>query len=352
MTTKLNFNSERKQLDERVRYKQVALETISYLGKNIYSVDNMAIEFSPKAERAIDALTGITPKQKEIVSTASGNTGLGFLRNYMNIATNIKKQKEVVFIADANEQIVSDVVPLVEDFISYDSFFNLAEMIVDKGQYEVSNVEIASQGTGIMLHLNSLNPTIKKIGNNEEFVADGIYLHWGVASVETGSYFTRLVCMNGATEAIQQKEHRNHSLSADNMSSILGIAKNGRLQADAFDKYTRKALRSMSTQASLRESVGCSMLLAECGIPEELCEQLFSSNEEQDLCLRKGYDKQDFNRVISKHTIWELYNCLTQIATHDIAYLQSDGRRSLILNEAGNLLQKKHDITSYFNLYC
>ena len=351
MMTKLSFDYERRLLEEQVRYKRVPLGAISYLGDNMYNVDNMELEFSPNAEISIDKLIGITPSQKKTVSIASGNSGLSILRNYMNIATNIGKERNVVLVADIKNQKINDVVPLVEDFISYDSFFNLAEMIIDKGRFNIFNIETSGQGTGVTLYLHSLDPTIKKISKDEEFDIGGAYLHWDVSSVEAGNYFTRLACTNGAVERIENKKSIQYSLSTENMSSLLNIAQNGQIQSDTFDKYSHKALLSMNTQASLREAVKCTELLTECGIPEELCERLFSSNEEQELCLRKGYEKKDYNKVISRHNVWGLYNSLTQIATHDSVYLQNDGRRKFILDEAGHLLYKKHDIKNYFNLY-
>lgn len=351
MNRNFDINNVRSSLHEKALQKEVQLNAIQYVGENFFRVGNADIPFSEKALEEMDRLIGIHAGQREIVATASGKTGLNKFRNYMNIASGIKEQKKVILVANTKQRTVERVIPLVEEYIPHDLFFNFIELIIDKGKYEIADIETSHDGTQMNVYLNSSNPVIKKIIPNEEFYSDGIYLNWNVATVEIGSYFTRLSCQNGATETFRHKHSRVHSLSNKNISSIMKIAWNPSILEKTFDRYSEKALLSMNSQASLREAIDCSDLLIQNGIPEDLCENLIGAGEERAMYSMRGYAHQPLNRLMSRHKVWDLYNILTKTATHDNEWLQSDGRRRIIFHEAAKLIHKSPDIINYINLY-
>ena len=131
---------------------------------------------------------------------------------------------------------------------------------------------------------------------------------------------------------------------------MLETAKNTLLQETMFDSYRNKVLDATKGQASLAESRFCSQVLLQNGVSEDVCEQLIASKEEEEICFQRGYESMFFRKVISRHKIWDLYNILTKMASHDTDFLQNDGRRRNIYIEANKLLNKKRDIINYLCL--
>ena len=122
------------------------------------------------------------------------------------------------------------LVPLIDDFISYDDFMAFTNFFVDELRYEIVNVEVLSDETEATMYLNPLEPKITKIINSEEFITNGIFLHWSISTIEIGLFYTRLVCINGATEQIKSHASKIHSLTFSNIDFLLKTAKNVLLQ--------------------------------------------------------------------------------------------------------------------------
>ena len=350
METKLILNANLKQMNNSYPQKRVALSELSHIGDNFYRIDKQELPFSDEAIKQLDSLVGISPQQKDVVLFNSGKAGLSNFRNYLTIATNAHKPQEVIMMANTETKMVEKVIPLISDFISYDDFMAFTNFFMDELRYEIVNVEVLRDETEATIYLTPLEPTITKITDGEEFITNGIFLHWSVSTIEIGRFYTRLVCINGATEQIKSHSAKIHSLTFSDIDLLLKTAKNILLQKKMFDGYRDKVLDATKGQASLAESRFCSQVLLQNGISEDVCEQLLASKEEEEICFQRGYESNFFRKVISRHKIWDLYNILTRVASHDTDFLQNDGRRRNIYIGADKLLSKKRDIINYLCL--
>lgn len=48
---------------------------------------------------------------------------------------------------------------------------------------------------------------------------------------------------------------------------------------------------------------------------------------------------------------WQLYNRLTQFASHNEQWTESDNRRNMLMGESMDFLLKKRDITEYVSIF-
>ena len=56
------------------------------------------------------------------------------------------------------------------------------------------------------------------------------------------------------------------------------------------------------------------------------------------------------NMIRTNLLFWDLFNVLTEYATHNQTWTPNDNRRTILMSDAMNLLMKKRDIINYYDL--
>lgn len=323
-------------------------------GQNVYKIDGMEVLASNYASEALDKIIGLTPKQRGTVKAASGDAGVRDFRNYLATANSIVKPTKVALVANPESRTVTDVIPLKNSVISSDAFFDFAELFMERaGLYPVSYQSPFNPTSGLTLFLDSENPLVKQFAPNEDFLMNSYYLKWNLGQIELGRYYERLICSNGQTQTVTEKEARIHSLETSAIQSILSIPKDHDMLESAYTRFSAKALLAMETRASLAELGKVSKLLSEHMVDSKVIADVAPYDREAERYAAIGYDMQKYPQTQMKAsmTFWELYNSVTSFATHTEIWSETDNRRSTLQGEVVSMLMKDRDIKTYFDAF-
>ena len=252
--------------------------------------------------KRLDEIIGLTPKQAKVVRNASGEIGVRDFRNYLATAGSMMKPVSVALIANPSSRTVSGLVPIKEEPITSDVFFDFLELFLDKnGLYPVDYQMAYDIAAGITIFLDCDNPDVRQIAPGEDFLVNSYYLKWNLGQIELGRFYERLVCSNGQTELVRHKEARVTSVREDRIAGIMDIPRNGGLLTGAFDKFRGKALEAMGTRASIAElklvsdkldhflvDSRASMAIAPYGKELQICRKKFK--EKVTVIESKAYD--------------------------------------------------------------
>lgn len=364
-----NFN-EQQQIATRIQYSKVAgnynkfrreniatqyphlivnLNEIISIGENVYSVGNNDFTTNKGVSQKIDDLIGLSTKNKDLIQIASGNRGVTNVRNYFNAASSIKDSKRVVLIANPKEHTVIDVKELRDEYISANQFFDFMELFIDKYDYSIDKFFINDNiALGSTVYLTSNRPEYSIVADSEEFMTNGIYMRWDVGEIELGNYFMRLVCENGQMARIDNKAAKIHSLSPDNINRIFGLLSNQAIMNKNFLNYKKHIVKAIGTQASIAELKYAFKTLLKCNVNEDDINTIIPFQKEYEHYKNRGFNISKIgNRAKSSLSIWDVYNKLTEFASHTKRWLPDDYRRCLIIDHSNHLLLKQPDIVTY-----
>lgn len=334
-------------------HKTVTMSEITHVGENVYSIAGTEVPAGNVFTDAYDHIIGIDSQQREMVKEASGETGLTNYRNYINMASNMQKPKSVVVIASPQSRQLTDIIPIVDEYISPTLFFDFAEIMSEETGYMISDLKFNQSVTPrITIIYTSSQGHTHRFGPGEDFMTDGFYLAWTPAHVELGHYYERLVCVNGQTIREKCKDATVHKLSSDEIRKMIALVKSKQFFAQGIEQFGKLFAVASTSRISLSEMGKAQKILTVQGVEKELAEELIPYDEVHKAYERAGYyDRRKEHLMKGEGTVWDTYNSLTQFATHTTIWEHQDHRRINVMNEAVNLLKKKPDIVNYIDIY-
>lgn len=329
-------------------HKIVYLDEIEFMGENLFKCNGMEMLARDNFIDKIDKMINITAKQSEMVKNISGENGLSNFKNYFSLASNAAKRQKVVLFANPGSNTLEDIVALKNKYIPFDMFSDFLEIFMNKAGYKAVTREYdaARLHKGGTFYFNPISPSLKKIGEGEEFITDGVFFRWDVSEVEVGNYFTRLACLNGSVQTINQGVSKVYSLSPGDINKLLNAVTRKTLQ-DGFSRYSTKVLQAIETSASLSEIMYAFNLLVKNGLQKEKADKIIPYET-----LRSSMKITDIapNRIKTSFSLWEIYNRLTDFSSHNEIWKATDPRRSNIVFRSGLLLSKNPDIVHYMEI--
>ena len=348
------FQYQKKQFTQGLwPQKAIELSEVLHVGDNVYSVGGAEIEAVDSFTKSYDRIIGINSRQRDMVKEASGENGLTNYRNYINVASNIQKAKTVVVIASPENCQLTEIIPIVDEYISPSLFFDFAEIIAEESGYTISDIKYNnSDRMCITVTYANLSGHPHSFGLNEEFMMDGFYLQWTPAQIELGHYYERLVCSNGQMVREARKEFTLYRLSSNEIRQMIEQVKNKQFLTNGIERFGRLLTRASESRISLAEMSKAQKLLISNGIQEEYAENLIPY-----MGVRNSYEKAGYYDHHKEHLmkgegfIWDTYNVLTEFATHNQIWQKHDHRRINIMNGAVALLQREPDIVNYIDIY-
>lgn len=352
MMSTTDFSRERKLFSaDKFPHKVVSLADIAHIGENLFKIENTDVECSTGALHAMDEILNINSKQIDAVKGGVGEVGASHFRNYVTAATNLNKDTQVVVIADSKERKVVDIVPIVEEYISPNHFFDFAEMFLNTSNYKLNRVEHGYNiSDGLRLFLDPIDPHITKLATEEEFITNGLALEWTPVEVKISEYYTRLACLNGAIATTFNKRELVHSLNAENMIALMEAGR-AKLRSNNFHLYAQKAKQAVASRASMRELRFANQLLLNNSVDSQIAENVIGYDREVSRFSVHNIDVTKYQATAkSSYSLWEIYNQLTQFATHTDLWTPSDIRRGRVMLGADKLLNKKPDIQNYIEM--
>lgn len=333
--------------------KTIELNEVLHVGENIYSIGGTEIKAVDSFTKSYDRIIGINTRQRDMVKEASGENGLTNYRNYINVASNIQKPKSVVVIASPESCQLTEIIPIVEEYISPSLFFDFAEIITEESGYTISDIKY-NNSDRMCITVTYTNPSghPHSFGLNEEFMMDGFYLHWSPSHIDLGHYYERLVCSNGQMVREARKEFTSYRLSSNEIHQMIEQVNGKQFLTNGIEQFGRLLTRASESRISLAEMNKAQKLLISNGIQEEQAEMLIPYMEVRNSYeTARCYDCKKEHLMKGEGTIWDTYNVLTKFATHNRIWPQHDHRRINVMNGAVALLQREPDIVNYIDIY-
>ena len=349
-----SYQQQKKQFMEALLpHKTIDLCELQHVGDNIF--DHQGIELAAEDDftQKYDDILGINGHHRKLVKGASGETGLSNYRNYINVASNMDKPRSVVIVASPESKKLTNIIPIVEEYIAPALFFDFAEMMAEETGFEISDMKFSNTSLSrITLTFTNPHPNPFTFAPGEDFITDGFYLSWTPTEVELGHYYERLVCSNGQTVTDQRRDSYTHKLSSADMTRIINFVKNKEFASIGIERFGNLLSRASSSRISLAEMGHAQKLLIGLGVDNQMAEQLVPYNAVRQAYETAGYYSKEKERLIKgDDTIWNIYNVLTEFATHNQLWDDSDHRRVDLMNGAVKMLERKPDIQTYYDIY-
>ena len=367
----LNLTALRQKVDDAANpYKVVRRDAIEYVGRleegaeisapyeghgrNVYRIEGTELLVNDLVSRQLDEVIGLTPRQAKVVKNASGETGVRDFRNYLATAGSMLKPVSVALIANPASRTVSGLVPIKEEPITSDAFFDFLELFLEKNKLFPTRYEMAWDiAAGLTLYLNSSEPDVRKIAPGEDFLVNSYYIKWHLGQIELGRYYERLVCSNGQTEVVRHKEAHVTSVREEKIAGIMDIPRNGSLLTASFDRFRGKAIEAMGVRASVAELKWMSEKLDSYLVDGRTSATLAPYDKEWQMYLTAGYDADpgQLGRLKASMSVWELYNAVTDYASNNPVWDAADNRRGMLQGEALKFLMRERDIKNYSDIF-
>ena len=359
----LDLKEIRNKLEPALKpYKVVRRDAIEYVGTtegekrpvSVYKVDGTELMMNEKVSRKLDQVIGLEPGQEGIVRTASGETGVRDFRNYLAVAGSITKPVSVALVANPATCMIDDIVPIKQDVIPLDAFFNFVNIFLEDNKLIPIRYEKDDKhGLEVTVYMKSVTADIRTIAPGEDFLVNSYFLRWTLGQIELGHYFLRLVCTNGQISIIPQSEARIYSLLTEDVIKMLELPRNYRLLDGSFEEFSTKALEAMNTRASMAELLKVSRMLEDNFVKEEVQQRIAPFEEMRRRYADNGYitSKDRLKEMKSGVDVWDLYNGVTEYATHNTDWKDNDVRRGYLQREAFRFLMAKRDIRTYQDIF-
>lgn len=323
-------------------------------GKNVYKVEGTEVLVNDYVSKELDRLIGLSPKQKKVVKTASGEIGLRDFRNYLATAGSFSKQTDIALIANADSKTVCGIVPITKDVIPAYSFFDFLEMFMEENHLVPVRYEAAySMASGLTVYMNSDDPIVKQIAPGEDFLINSYFICWNLGRIELGRYYERVVCSNGQIETIKHADAKIMSLQTDEVRGLLKLPRMAELLEESFGRFSSKALEAMGVRASMAELKFVSGKLDRYFVDPESSSRIAPYTEQLQRYADSGYrcDPSELREMKAGMSVWELYNGITDYASNNTFWDSDDNRRGMLQEEAMAFLMKQRDIKNYKDVF-
>jgi len=358
--------------EEQLPYKVVDRATIKYVGRtgsldgnnsndntrnmgsNVISVQGANVLASDYVTEKLDDLTGFSRSQKYMVEKASGEEGVRDLRNYLTTASSVVNNTKLALVADPETRTVVDAIPVENELITSEHFFDVAELFMDANDLSPTVYEVGSSAlSGITIHMGSNSPLVRAFSPGEDTLINSYYLKWNLGRIELGRYYERLVCSNGMVQKIQTHQSVITTLDADSVSALLSLPQNTAMLKEAFEDYSNNAKTAINSKASLNELALVSKMLGKQQVDPDIIKKIAPYEDEINTYYRAGYNSKQLNtrETISSVNVWSLFNGITHFASHNTIWAENDNRRSKLQADAIDFLRRPRDIKNYVDVY-
>ncbi len=344
----------RKILESQFPYKVLEKGEIVNKGDSILNLGGMDVPIDSGVQLAIDRFMGVAPRQVKAVEESFGSKGSRDLRNFFALAGNVDNPQRIALIANPETRRIEGARTLRNEAITPEAFFDFAEMFMDRNGFYAESIRGGSNGIfGIDITLKPHHEEFGGFEPDDEFLKNGMYLHWNLGGIEAGSYIERLVCTNGATRTLPHKEGVIYELQPASVEKLLTIPDNKQLMNINWEKHLENAILARSTVASLAEIHTANKLLKTTGVESDVAEQIAPITMLLEMYAAAGIKMVPNQMKVYKSDInfWALYNRLTHFASHNEQWAESDNRRNMLMCESMDFLLRKRDITEYVSIF-
>ena len=351
METQAYLRKKEELLSNQQPYRVVRLEEIAAMDDNYFKIGNVVTKVTPIVAYTIDRAIGVSKKLQKTIIDTYGNSGITAFRNYLAQANSVTEPSSLAFIANPKAKIVDAAIPVKSAPITMESFFDFLEMFMDKNSYKIETIEHSQNSIyGLTARLLPEHPEYRTFKGNDEFLSNGLYVKWNIGEMEMGNYYLRLVCTNGQTRVFPHKLAHSYNLETIRIKELLDIPKKPEIMNGNLKKLIDKAEEAMNIYASLNEMKQAYNLL-------ERYNDVTSDSKFNDIVPYEAYlgqvsthKKVSQSQIRTNIVFWDLFNTLTDYATHNQVWTPNDNRRTNFMSDAMNLLMKERDIINYYDV--
>lgn len=344
-----------KILNRNYSVRRFRLGEISHIGEDVYTINNCDIVMDSYVQMQLDGLIGLSATQKKTILKNGSPRELISMRNFL---LSKSMDKSVLLFADDNGRIVR-CQKATEEFIPPITLFEAVEHFCDRNKYKIDDItSISNNPYEISIHLKNKDPEIMKF-KGEELNMSNLIFTWDFNKLTLDEEYVRLVCANGAMslERTPIWTYKNKLSDCLNISTeLLNSRKN---------RYIKKCIEAMDSQASIQEVYAATNLLRKhinnkdkayelTGFSEIKDRLLYSSSKLLGGCRSQngGFDfghEEIFRKIITPTRVWDLYNLLTYISSHEINTHKILSERELS-RDASAFLSRRRDFVDYIDL--
>ena len=244
--------SKKQFLLQPVAYKEVARNEIVAMDGTHYKLGTAEVTLAPDIADDIDSFIGVTSKQSKLAEDSFGEKGIANLRNFFAQASRRDKDRLVV-VANTQSRKVTHVHPTKKHLIPPETFFDFAEMFMDKNQYEPDALEY-NDGSEVSIRMRPVHPQFMSFTKDDDFMSNGLWLKWTPVEIAFGNFYERLVCKNGMTQITQNKQLHTNSLGDEyTIKAMLGTNADNPILRQNLIAMLTNARAATVTSASVRE---------------------------------------------------------------------------------------------------
>ena len=351
MTNKEYLSKRDLLLQEQAPYIVMDKNELIAEGENFYSIRGVPVMVTPIVQNRLDLLIGLSPRMREGMKQTYGNDVVMNLRNSFAMANCVNRPKKFALIANTDRNVVDGIVSLANDAIPMPYFFDVLEMLADKHGYEVEQIEGSGNAVyGVTARLMPVHPQHDAPFSNDEFVTNGLYMKWNLGEIEVGNYYLRLVCSNGQMQLSENSLERIHKINDNTIMEIVNSPNNPTLITRNWNSFRQALVTANNTPASLSEVHSGKNLLLRHGAPEDLAEQLMPYSRLWEMYETKGLHVSA-KQAKSNINMYDLFNRLTDFASHNQLWEHTDNRSSSLMQQSMQLLLRKRDIQTYYDIF-
>lgn len=330
----------------KAKLSEIQLETnerLSYKGQS-WKLSNAGFN-------GLCKLLGITKRMDTMLVRTFGPAERNQFTELARKAIISKKAENVVLIISGKSGELLNIIPSARPLLAHDSFFDVAEKIIDRHQLSITGMKLDELG-GVSINAIAADDTWQLRGFKDlESFNGGITLtNSSIEGISIASFLNRLICSNGMIgKSFEDTQHLISTSSTNISSFIKGVDS---LASRSFEPtgFQEQVSKASSTVASLYELEKTSSLIRKtAGIELFQLENWIPLIETRSTYEDFGIKTKKLTAGQKKHaktsmTIWELINATTHFATHENGMILSLDQRGALQEKAGELLCKEYDL--------
>jgi hypothetical protein len=338
------YNIKKTIEDSAPLIKIVSLAELNFMDDNILNVGGRQVMLSENTMSNLMKHISIPVRQQTNLKRQYGKKGFNELGNILLKANSNISKRNLLFTFDKKSGNLSQIKKVDNSIIPLSAGFSLVDILRNHFNLKTSEVLYDSSDYGFSVNMYFPNEQdIQLLDKGEEHIF-GITVDMNPDNIVLSSFVNRLVCENGTVVQDNLSKNRLSSIDYGDVKKAINIVDDFKLNIPQLlqERYDQ----SKNTKASISEIEKSIGYLTEVNIPKEIVMQSFPMDKYKhdymkiDIDLNKISNKEK-KLAKSDMTIWEMYNRLTEFATHTEYLTPNSISRNKIMTQAGNIIMRK-----------
>ncbi len=261
------------------------------------------------------------------------------------MASNTGRLNEVTLVLSPFSKNIIGITRKPTDLISNEQFLGVAERIIDRQGFDVTNWSV--DPTSGIIQINAFNPkaTFEVNGLSDEVFTGGItFRNSPLQGFQVLPYVNRMWCTNGLTTSLAEEAYTLNSLDSVTMEKFFEQLNELRKNNFAPVSFADRVRKAANTPASLNEMRQAYNLINKH--VEDQADRWIPLNENLSAYKRNGFENMTVDQMKnakSNQSLWSVVNGLTHFATHAPEIITSNVQgydQTQMMVQAGNIFGK------------